>query len=176
MTHDDLTRAAEAAVNDLGEILWNAQASSIAESEARLEGYAHQTYPHLRPAVTRVAMREALRQEALPSGWKLGGSPQQSGQLLIVRDSIELRFLKERSLTYPGGVPAAGCNNARQAWWRQPQLPLPELERHTTTLSGIEPARFLLLWDYLSPDRREEGFTLRIVHTIGAGKYGLLLT
>lgn len=103
-----------------------------------------------------------MADEILPPGWRIAGRPQQMAQLIIESDDVTARFLKESPAVFPGGVPAAGRNGARQAFW-QPSLlevdsPIPQLN-------------LLLLWDYNTPGSADDGFTLRLVHPKGPGRY-----
>ena len=112
---------------------------------------------------SRASLRELLMaDEILPPGWRIAGRPQQMAQLIIESDDVTARFLKESPTVFPGGVPAAGRNGARQAFW-QPSLlevdsPIPQLN-------------LLLLWDYNTPGHADDGFTLRLVHPKGQGRY-----
>ena len=67
---------------------------------------------------------------------------------------------------FDSGVPVAGHNLARRVAWQQPPLfgptPIAEPDQH----------QLLMLWDLNEPSRVEDGFTLRLVHTLEAGRYG----
>ena len=100
--------------------------------------------------------------------WQVGGEPRLMGQLLLHdRESgIRLRVLKERRRAYPGGVPVAGHNSARRSYWAQPPL------FGADPVAEPELIEMLALWDLKNSQRVEDGFTLRVVHTIEAGQYG----
>lgn len=163
---DSIATQAEA----LGPLLHAGMATSLVSSRSHTKHLRHEKYPHLLPLHLRSEFREYLEAETLPNGWTVGGDSRLMGQLMLVHRALglELRFVKERRATYPGGVPHAGKNPARRkAWTNAPiESPIPGLE----TFGLVEPTKFLLCWD-LVPGERDQ-FTLRIVHTTGSGRYG----
>lgn len=165
MGDTNMIETMQSAAEQLSPVLWNAYWEALQDAERRMHGLAHEKYPMLRPLVARACLREVLTAGGeLPNGWRVAGSPQRMGQLLVESDRVCARFLKESSTVFPGGVPAAGRNGARQAFW-QPSLLEVEDE-------GAPALNLLLLWDYVDPGRVEEGFTLRLVHPKGKGAFG----
>ncbi len=89
------------------------------------------------------------------------------GQLILTKPGIlELRLLKGNPLQ-PGLVPPAGHNAARREYWTNPPL----FEWPAASVQA-DPFKFLLIWNYLDPTSRLEGFTLHIAHPISPGNYG----
>lgn len=154
-------------IDDLSTIVYESQSVAYADANARCVGLSHHTYPHVRPHLLRALLREELLRASLPGQWKVAGTPQLSGQLLLVNPDMELRFLKERD-TYPGGVPVAGHNKARRAWY-QPSLPA-VFPGDGNIVGGA--MRYLFLWDYRDKQNLDAGFTLRLVHTTDSGTFG----
>lgn len=112
-------------------------------------------------------MRARVRRA--PVGWRVGGNPMMMGQTILrnATQGMEMRLLKERRKTYPGGVPVAGWNGARRNYWTQPSLDIavpaqPFLDEYI---------RLLLLWDRLMVDGVSV-LTVRVVHTLAPGIYG----
>lgn len=170
MTLDAMLPVVTQQAGILGPRLFEGMAVAIQAADGRLRGLPHTTYPHLRPLLTRAEAREYWRREPLPQPWTLGGNPSLMGQLSLEAKELglSLRLLKERSRTYPDGVPPAGRNPARRLAWQEP-LPLDERidDQPTST------AELLLLWDYAKSETvADSSFTLRIVHPIEAGEYG----
>lgn len=153
----------------LGLTLHAGMATSLAAARKRSAGLQHNRYPHLLPLILRVEFREYLELEGLPQGWEVGGDPRLMGQLLLRHPELgmEMRFIKERRGTYPGGVPIAGRNAKRRRVWTQE--PLGEILRQDPSMQ--DPYNLLLCWDFAGEVPQDE-FGLRIVHTIGPGTYG----
>lgn len=152
----------------LSPLLWEAQSAALAESQVRCQGLSHFAYPSTRPMMIRPCFREALIKIGLPDGWALGGDTTKMVQIYLVNKAarVRLRYLKERRATYPGGVPTAGRNPVRQAYWT------PTLFDTDNSLAELCPTNLLLLWDYLDSSQPETGFTLRVVHTVAPGNWG----
>jgi hypothetical protein len=96
------------------------------------------------------------------------------GQLLLTNEEhgIDLRFLKERRRTYPGGVPPAGRNRARIAAYSNRDTPLPTLDDDFAT-GEKERTTILWVWDLVGSLAEEHpAFTQRLVHTTAPGVYG----
>lgn len=87
------------------------------------------------------------------------------GQLILQMPGVmTLRFLKGNPVQ-PGLVPQAGHNAERRAYWRQDALvEWPD--------QPAEPLGFLLVWNYLDPNRRDEGFSLHVAHPVSPGSFG----
>lgn len=169
MTTSEIRQLIEFQAQQLGPSLHLGVATALAGAIKRTQGLDRGKYPHLLPLTMRAEMREFLETNRLAAGWKVAGDPRLMGQLLLAQDEhrLELRFLKERRRTYPGGVPAAGPNRSRREVWGQ--LPLDFPVPIAAELMG--PVRLLLLWDTAGSGDDLE-FSLRIVHTIAAGVYG----
>lgn len=167
MSDGDVRKVIEVQAEALGPLLRSGVATSLAAAHVRRKGLDHTKYPHLVPFLMRAEMREFLERNALPSGWVVSGDPRKMGQLKLNHSEIglEMLFLKERRRAYPNGVPVAGKNKARRQVWAD--VPIDNLD---LSAPQGDPARFLLLWDFL--DGSLDQFTLRIVHTIAAGVYG----
>ncbi|MDR0285417.1 MAG: hypothetical protein LBI33_11115 [Propionibacteriaceae bacterium] len=127
---------------------------------------------YIRSHVMRLSLRIRLSERSLP-GWGLGGNPALSGQLHLVQadSGLLLKVLKERRRTYPGGVPPPGYNRTRREYWRnEPLQPvLPGMPRLLPTDGWTN---LLLLWDLVDAMDIDQGFTLRVVHTLTPGSYG----
>ena len=164
MHEKNMIEVMQSTAEQLSPVLWSAHGAALQDADSRMRGIAHESYPALRPLVARASLREFLMaDEVLPHGWRVAGKPQHMGQLIVESDGVSARFLKESPTVFPGGVPAAGRNEARRAFW-QPSLL--EVEDMAPTLN------LLLLWDYITPGRAETGFTLRLVHPKAPGRCG----
>ena len=150
-------------------------AEALGAAQRRLTGLVASKHPALLAMVLRAEVRERLEQRMLPAGWTVGGDSRLMEQLALVHAEhmFELRFLKERRRTYPGGVPTAGRNSARRRAWHQATLDL--------ELADVDPAppaatTFLLVWDLRNPQELDDGFTPRVVHPVEPGVYGHAVT
>jgi len=145
-------------------------AVSLASAGKRTRGLPYERYPHLLPLTMRAEFREYLERESIPGGWSVGGDSRAMGQLLLQHAELglEMRFVKERRRSYPGGIPVAGKNAARRARWTQPPL---DLHIPGASRTVIDPVNLLLCWDFAARKTLDE-FRLRIVHTLAPGTYG----
>jgi len=170
MSSGEVRQAIEVQAEVLGPVLYTGVATSLAAALIRNKGLGHDKYPHLLPLLVRAEMREFLESNPAPNSWTIGGDSRKMGQLLLTqRDlSLEMRFLKERRRTYPGGVPIAGKNQVRRQQWTSDPLDIAVPE---PTRNDIDPVRVLLLWDFLDGQTLDQ-FTLRIVHTLAPGVHG----
>lgn len=154
----------------LGPVLHAGMATSLAAARRRVAGLSHDQHPHLLPLIIRAEFREYLERETVPSGWQIGGNSRLMGQLALKHPELgmEMRFLKERRRSYPGGVPTAGSNASRRRHWAQDPLDFfwPVLAE-----PAFDPVNLLLCWDFASSESQDE-FRLRIVHTLAPGTYG----
>ena len=159
----------EAQALALGPVLHSGIAVSLSAGRRRLRGLEHSRHPHLLPLTMRAEFREFLEREPIVNGWVLGGDSRAMGQLLLRQPDLglEMRFVKERRHSYPGGVPTAGTNQARQTWWTQGRL---DLDLGPSPDESMNPVNLLLCWDF-APQTLDE-FRLRIVHTLAPGSYG----
>lgn len=149
--------------------LYEGVSAGLAEATTRLDGFAHlDQYPALVPILARHAMRNYWVDAGVSRPWHVGGQPHLMGQVILTNAdaAIELRLLKERSQTYPGGVPVAGRNPERQHYWAEPPLPI-EMPRSAPE----ERTRLLLLWDQVV-EGDEKKISVRVVHTLAPGYYG----
>lgn len=166
MSSEDTLELARSFANVMAAQMQGSMADALVASESRCYGLAHEKYPHLRPQFARCDLREHLSDTGLPPGWSLGGNPRRSGQLHLVSDGMVVRVLKERRKHYPGGVPPAGHNRSRRAYW-QGSLDVGDMDG-----ALIKVTNFLFLWDYLDCAGDELAFTTRLVHPTAPGKYG----
>jgi hypothetical protein len=168
MTSVDVRQLIEVQATALGPVLHEGTATSLSGALKRSKGLPHREHPHLRPLLMRAEMRKFLDSRRMPDGWQVGGDSRLMGQLHLVHaeHNLEMRFLKERRRTYPGGVPLAGKNHARRERWTAPPL---DFDLPISTSTG--PVPLLLLWDFLNAQTLDQ-FTLRIVHTLAPGVYG----
>ena len=143
MNEDAMRSIIVNAVNELAPVLWAAQSAALAAANTRCRGLVHDKYPSLRPHLIRSELREYLEREHLPEGWVLGGDTRKMVQIYVRNETVCLRYLKERRVTYPGGVPAAGRAPSRRAYWAPSLFGPPGLPGGRLNL--------LLLWDYLDP-------------------------
>lgn len=179
MSNRGAHRAIETQVEALGPVLYAGMASSLASAHGRRRGLDHTKYPHLLPLLVRTELREFFESNVMPPGWVVSGDSRRMGQLLLAHGemNLEIRVLKERRATHPGGVPVAGSNNTRRRAWQADRLDLiwPSSSSRGGVVIGpgspVELVRLLLVWDFV-PGTRLQQFTLRVVHTIGAGIYG----
>jgi hypothetical protein len=170
MSNDDARAAIEAQAQALGPVLHAGMAVSLTRAGQRMPGLAHDRYPHLLPLTTRAEFREFLEREAIPNRWTVGGDSRAMGQLLLQQADLgmEMRFVKERRRSYPGGVPTAGKNHARRQRWAQDPL---DFDIPGAPKSVINSVKLLLCWDFASRGTLDQ-FRLRIVHTLAPGTYG----
>lgn len=169
MTPDEMRQLVVTQAGILAPGMYEGVSLALEQANSRMEGFRHKKYPHMRPMVARAALREYLEKEGLPADWQVDGNPQAMGQLYFSAPdlNLKLRFLKERRKTYPGGVPIAGKNPARQKTWSlfsEDDLGVTQPKPSTNEL--------LLLWDYAKKESVTGGFTLRIVRPIAPGIYG----
>ncbi|MBK8460942.1 MAG: hypothetical protein WAS07_04310 [Micropruina sp.] len=152
--------------------LYEGVTTGVAAAEAWVSGMAHgQDYPWLLSLAARAHMRDYWLDSIAGTGWTIEGRPELMGQTILVnRDhNVALRLIKENKRIHPGGVPVAGSNETRRRAWQQPPLPDIDLTDGVAALPDV--AECLLLWDCA----REAGSLtvgVRVVHTIGAGRYG----
>ncbi|MFC6155385.1 hypothetical protein [Kribbella jiaozuonensis] len=167
MTPQETHELVKAEVHRLGPVVFEGMSTSIASAAKRAKGLDHSECPHLRPLIVRTELRRYLKREGLPDDWTIGGNPALMGQINLVNKQagLQLRVLKERSRTYPGGVPTAGRSPKRQEYWTAPLFLMPG--GRSGRLSEL-----LLLWDYASVQKVAEGFTIRVVHPTESGDYG----
>lgn len=171
MTPHEIRQIIKVQAEALGPALHAGVATALSSSLTRTRGLSHDKYPHLMPLTMRAEMREFLESESFLHGWLVGGDSRKMGQLLLHHPDLdlEMRFLKERRRSYPGGVPVAGKNESRRQQWSND--PLDIVLPRPPQLMTIDPLPLLLLWDFLDT-RKLDQFTLRIVHTLAPGVYG----
>lgn len=149
----------------LAEPLTEAFSTSVGQVENMARPLPHSTHPSIRPGLMRAYLREVLNDMPLPEKTCLGGNPALNSQLSVIHDGFELRVLKENRNLFTDGIPVAGRNAARQAYYSQPPLD-PSLPS-----SPNDQTKLLLLWNWKDVQEREQGVTLRIVHTTGTGSW-----
>lgn len=156
--------------------LHDGMAHALSTARRNTVGLPHEEFPHLIPMHLRCSLRVDLRERALPGGWVVSGDSTKMGQLLLANDDlgVDLRFLKERRRTYPGGVPVAGPNKARRyAWGAFANYDSPLIGLDVSVDEPRERATILWLWDFDGPaDLADSGFVQRLVHPIAPGVYG----
>ena len=163
MNNDELIVGIQEHVGPITALLDEAFAYAIAEAERRCRGIDHDRFGFVRSALVKVDARQWLEAHDLPSNWQVAGHPHQMGQLILRQpDVMDLRVLKTNYLQ-PAGIPHAGSNAARRSAWMQPTL----------SAEGMQNThhQFLLLWNYLNPATREDGFSLRLVHPVSSGDF-----
>ncbi len=160
----------------LSSTLNDALAAALGHAITETARYDLKKFPHLMPMNLRCGMRLELEKVALPTGWEVGGDSRLMGQLLLVNEEhgIDLRFLKERRRSYPGGIPIAGQNRARRAAWSNRDSPLPTLEDGDAfTIVEREHTMILWTWDLVGTLAQDPpAFRQRFVHTTAPGVYG----
>lgn len=165
MTHAQLVAAVMEHVGPVTAVLDDTIAQAIAVAEKRMARYPHHQFPYLRPSIVRAEARLTLEETLLPDGWQVAGDSTRMGQLYLRKPGLmRMRLLKGNPLQ-PDTVPHAGPSRARREAWHQAPIG-PELEVTSGEYS------FLLLWGYQNPAKREEGFTLTLVHTLHPGRFG----
>lgn len=170
MTLEDVRRRVEHCADAVSLELYEGVTTGVAGARAMLRSLPNQyDYPHLLPLSARAFMREHWRANGLPGHWKVSGNPRLMGQTILSNSSenVEMRLLKERRRTYPGGVPIAGSNSARREAWRQAPL---GFEIPGQPWSG-DVVRLLALWDMARADG-ELVVSVRVVHTLQPGVFG----
>lgn len=175
MSSSKIRRAIEVQAGVLGPVLHAGVATSLAGALTRNKGLQHTKYPHLLPLTMRAEMREYLEVTPMANGWKVDGDSRKMGQLLLAHTDLnmEMRFLKERRRSYPGGVPTAGTNKIRRQQWSNDPLDL-DLPS-TAHRDSADPVRLLLLWDFAGAHTLDQ-FRLRIAHPLEPGVYGKAVT
>lgn len=158
-------------VVELQPILVEAVAHGAVKSKLAINGIDSKKHPYLHPMALRANFRTYLDSMELPNGWYLAGDTKKMGQTLIVNENYQLRFLKERKRTYPGGIPPAGRNAARRAYYRQYQPKIPGLSDLEGLAGGHTRENLVLAWDYVNVDSVDE-ISLRLVRPIEPGKFG----
>jgi hypothetical protein len=169
MAADDRVKLISDAVAPISPLLFQDTSIALTNAERRIGDLTRSGAVHLRALTMREELRAMLVDQDL-MGWAIEGNPAKMGELYLKHPQagLLLRVLKERRKTYPGGVPVAGSNQARRAYWAQhfqPTLPIPGLPT-------AEPLNLHLLWDLVNGQDIEQGFTLRVVHTTEPGTYG----
>lgn len=126
-------------------------------------------YAFFRSSATRIGAREHWIDQGLGPGWGVAGNPALQAQTLLVNPEagIEMRFLRERRRSYPGGVPVAGHNTARRKAWSQSALPF-SLASEPSAQDSIDEITLLLLWDMTA----DGDIQVRVVHPLEPGIYG----
>jgi hypothetical protein len=156
-------------VGTIAQPLYEGVSAGLADASARLAGYPHlDEYPALIPILARHSMRNYWIDGGITDQWQVLGQPHLMGQVILVHadDNLELRLLKERIKTYPGGAPVAGKNHDRRQYWTSPTLPI-----EVPGVSDTERTRLLLLWDRVILED-ETRISVRVVHTLAPGYYG----
>lgn len=170
MTPEDMRHRVERCADAVSVELYEGVTTGVAGARAMLRALPNSAdYPHLLPLNARAFMREHWVASGLPGRWQITGNPGLMGQTILLNadENLEMRLLKERRRTYPGGVPVAGSSDTRKGAWRQAPLgfPVPGLPL------SHDRVRLLALWDLAIKD---EGpvVALRVVHTLAPGRYG----
>ena len=159
----------------LSSTLTESLATSLAYARDDTRRYPPTKFPHAMPMMLRCAMRLELENVSLPDGWELSGDSRLMGQLMLSNKEhgIDLRFLKERRRTYPGGAPPAGRNPSRIAAWSNRDTPLPSLGAQDFEVEEKQRTTILWVWDLVGSLAEEHpAFTQRLVHTTAPGAYG----
>ena len=169
MTLDEAKAHVQQSVAAISVPLYEGVTAGIAAADTRLAGMPNlHNYTALTSMHARYAMRNYWLEAGLGDGWIVGGNPRLMGQTIIRNEveNLELRLLKERRRTYPGGAPVAGYNSARRGYWRQAPLGLSIPDQVAS-----EHTRLLLLWDRAVIEG-EARVTVRVVHTRAPGHFG----
>lgn len=150
--------------------LYEGVTTGVASARAMLRSLPNRgDYPHLLPLGARAFMREHWLANGLPGDWQVAGNPRLMGQTFLwsANENLEMRLLKERRRSYPGGVPIAGSNETRRDDWRQAPF---GFEIPGQPVSD-ETVRLLALWDLAQKD---QGLvvSVRVVHTLAPGVFG----
>lgn len=156
-------------VSAIAQPLYEGISAGLADADTRLAGFRHlDTYPALTPILARHAVRNYWVDGGLGAPWEVRGQPHRMGQVILLNAdaNLELKLLKERSRTYPGGVPVAGNNEQRRRYWTSATLPI-----FIPSAVSLEPTRLLLLWDRIVTEH-EAKISVRVVHTLAPGHYG----
>ena len=168
MPNDVATQRVIQASAVLSEPLMEAFSTSVAHLESEASRYSQFRFPAIRPMLMRASVRLALEEGLLPEGARVGGNPHQNCELLIEYKNLTMRVLKENRRLFPGGIPVAGRNDARRAYYQQMSL---EDMLFTGDSCEDAPLNLILLWEWIDVENRKQGVDLRLVHTIGAGRW-----
>lgn len=167
---DDVTRDfVQERVGTIAQPLYEGVTAGLADAESRLAGYPHlDSYPALTAILARHSMRNYWVDGGMARPWEVQGQPHLMGQVIIVNAAanLELRLLKERIRTYPGGAPVAGKSDLRRQYWTQLAFDYP-----VPSAVNEERTRLLLLWDRIAVEE-EAQISVRVVHTCAPGHYG----
>lgn len=168
MTADDMVSLIQARMSLIGARLDEGIAFALGEAERRVGDLVRDGALHLRSLTMRAELRRYLMNSGLP-GWLIGGDQSKMGQLLLEdNDSgLCLRVLKERRHGYPGGIPPAGYNAARRLAWQEPLPVFTDVVKSPPATASL-----LLLWDLRNSHTIDDGYTLRVVHTLAPGVFG----
>ena len=174
MAADDLAKLVAGAVAPISPLLFQDVSDALANTEQRVGDLVRGGAVHLRALTMREELRAMLADQDL-LGWAIGGKTGKMGKLYLKHPAtgLLLLVLKERRKTYPGGIPVAGANKARRAYWSQPNAA--QWIQGALTGHGMPPAEplgLLLVWDLVNARNLEHGFTLRVVRTAEPGDFG----
>jgi len=173
MASDKLLRLVSDCLDPITPLLYQDTATALINSESRVGDLVRRGHLHLRSLTVRAEVRAQLEDQAL-GDWVVGGDPHLMGQLYLRHPltGVTLRMLKERRRTFPGGVPPAGHNRARRQYWSQPVVTGLVVPDQPITREVTDDIKLLLLWDLTKPGDLDAGFSLRVVKTLGPGKFG----
>lgn len=167
---DGVTREfVQQCVGAIAQPLYEGISAGLADAGVRLAGYPHlDQYPVLIPILARHSMRNYWVDGGMIEPWQVHGQPHLMGQVILDNGDadLELRLLKERIKTYPGGAPVAGKNHERRQYWTSPTLPI-----DVSGAPDTERTRLLLLWDHVLVEGQVK-ISVRVVHTLAPGYYG----
>lgn len=169
MTPEDMRHRVERCADTVSLDLFEGITTGVAGARAMLRALPNMDdYPHLVSLNARAFMREYWLANGLPGEWTVSGNSRLMGQTILSNafENVEMRLLKERRRTYPGGVPIAGSNWTRRDAWRQAPL---DIEVPGQPVSD-DTVRLLALWDIAEDD--DLVVSVRVVHTLQPGVFG----
>lgn len=150
---------------ELGSTLWNAQSVAAAQAATKALGYSDGIDTYIRTHLMRAGFANEMRHVNLPDGWSVDVDTAHMCKVELHGPDCTVRYLKENRRIHPGGVPGAGRNSRRRAYWQ---------EAFDDKILGIcTPKNYLLLWSEIPSDESVYGFGLRLVHPTGVGRFGM---
>ena len=168
---ENSTSGSEAETRLSGPSVFEGIAGAIAAADARAEGLEHRSFPTCGRRSFAPSSASILQLYGVPGDWNVDGNPALMGQLYLVnrQAGFKLRLLRN------GGrpTPAASARRPEPAAPRQPGGPA--VAAGPTGSSRRPAERTTAALDYAAAYVSEEGFTLRVVHPVEAGKYGQMV-
>lgn len=173
MTDSSLRGLVEGQIGAISLGLYEGVTTGFSNARASWSRHDEPEYRWLLSMTARARMRDHWERNPPGVEWAVTGNAALMGQTILVSPDqrLTLRLLKEHPGVHPGGVPAAGHSQARQAAWAQD--PLPDLKLSLDPdVAAAQTTECLLLWNF-ALEEGQPSLTARVVHTTGPGRYGV---